>query len=296
LLKIVSFNFGVGAGHFFGGLTLWQSLKINLGKDFHFSLLHDLPIDVPFEDETLEPLLIPLEPDSLFQDTKSTILYQYLKHLDPDLIIVDTIWIVAAPFLDLFKAKKVFYSVYMPNFWFGFHPWDTEMNFPFHADQFDLCLSRDPGFSFDSSINIAPVINVPESLIKPPEIIRSVLSVPEDKKLALVAHNGEEGEIEGIIAHVDLDLKEYCLRSISSHDDASKSLFPLSHYMSGIDLAIGGCGDHFFYETKFYKIPSIYLPQPRIGNEQHWRLENCLDYEGPYDGADQMIKMILDLF
>uniref|UniRef100_UPI002637CCDF hypothetical protein n=1 Tax=Oceanispirochaeta sp. TaxID=2035350 RepID=UPI002637CCDF len=115
-------------------------------------------------------------------------------------------------------------------------------------------------------------------------------------KLALVAHNGHEGEIEKILEDADIDPNEYSLRSISSFDEVSKQLFPLSHYMSGVDLAIGGCGYHFFYETKFYNIQTLYFPQPRIGNEQHWRLEHCLDYDGPYDGADQMVQRIMELF
>ncbi|MDC7234164.1 MAG: hypothetical protein PQJ58_13095 [Spirochaetales bacterium] len=295
MLKIVSFHFGVGSGHFFGGVALWQQLKMIYGSDFHFMLFHDLPIEIPFEDDTLESVLVPLEPELLFSKPEATVLYQYLNHLAPDLIIVDTIWVPAAPLLHFFKAKKVFYSFFMPEFWFGVHPWDKEGFYPFNPEDYDLCLARDPVFGFPGSINIPPVINVHETLNKPPEIIRKVLQVSDDKKLALIAHNGEEGEIEKIMEQADIDPAEYCQRSLSSFQDVSNQLFPLSHYMSGIDLAIGGAGYHFFWETKYYNIPSIYIPQPRIGNEQHWRLENCSDYDGPYDGAEKMVNMILEL-
>lgn len=295
MLKIVSFHFGAGAGHFFGGIALWQSFKMNYKGEFHFSLLHDLPIDIPFEDETLESLLISLEPEILFETATTTILYQYLKHLDPDLIIVDTIWVPAAPLLDLFNAKKVFYSFYMPEFWFGYHPWDRKKFYPFNPSQYDLCLARDPHFQFPGSNSIPPVINVHESLLKSSEIIRSVLEVPSGKKLALIAHNGLDGEIEDIMKQADINPKEYCLRSLSSFENVSNRLFPLSHYMSGIDLAIGGGGYHFFYETKYYNILTFYNPQPRIGNEQHWRVEHCKEYKGPYNGAEIIVERILSL-
>ena len=38
------------------------------------------------------------------------------------------------------------------------------------------------------------------------------------------------------------------------------------------------------------------MPQPRIGNEQHWRLETNSNYSGPFNGADRIAGLIQDLF
>jgi hypothetical protein len=166
----------------------------------------------------------------------------------------------------------------------------------FDPKEYDLVFSIDPQFNFPGSRQLAPVINIHESLIQPPHLIRDVLQIPDDKKLALIAHNGQEGEIEKLMKNSHVNPDEYCQKSLSSYTEESETLFPLAHYMKGVDLAIGGSGYSFFWETKFYNIPTMYIPQPRIGNEQHWRLEHCLDYNGPYDGADQMVRRIMDLF
>ncbi len=277
-------------------LTLWQSLKEIYREDLSFTLLHCTGIESPLDDETLEAFPVNLEPESMFTSPRKTMLYQYIKHLDPDILIVDTIWFPVFPFLDEIKARKIFLSAYMPPEWFLPHRWDLEGLYAFDPDQFDYVFAIEPGFQFPGSIETPPVINVRESLLQSPDIIHRVLDVPEGKKLALVSHNGEEGEIEGILKNANIDPEEYCLRSLSSFDDKSQELFPLAHYMSGVDLAIGGCGYGFFYETRFHEIPSIYIPQPRIGNEQHWRLENNRNYSGPYDGADKISRMIQELF
>ncbi|MBF9018321.1 MULTISPECIES: hypothetical protein [unclassified Oceanispirochaeta] len=295
MIKIASLHFGSGGGHIFGGLTLWQTFKIYLKEPFHYSLLTDSVIELPFVDETLEVIPIVAEPEKMWGRDRETMLYQYLKHIDPDLIIVDNIWFPVKPFLHEFSAKTAIYFWFLPQQWFQTPPLDDGISHSFQAEDYDLPCTIDPHFHQDGCLNIPPVINIHQSNLQPPEIIRSVLEVPDNKKLALVAHNGHEGEIEDILKNADIDPDEYCLRSISSFDDVSKKLFPLSHYMSGIDLAIGGCGYHFFYETKFYKIPTIYIPQPRIGNEQHWRFEHCIDYEGPFNGADILVEKLLAL-
>jgi hypothetical protein len=296
LINIASLHFGSGGGHIFGGLTLWQTFKIYLKEPFHYYLLTDSVFELPFIDETLEVIPIVAEPEKMWGRDRETMLYQYLKHIDPDLIIVDNIWFPIKPFLHEFKAKTAIYFWFLPPEWFQTPPLEDGVSHAFQPEDYDLPFTIDPNFHLDGCINIPPVINIHDSTIQPPEIIRSVLEIPEGKKLALVAHNGHEGEIEEILKHADLDPNEYCLRSISSFDDVSKKLFPLSHYMGGIDLAIGGCGYHFFYETKFYDIPTIYIPQPRIGNEQHWRLEKNEDFKGPFNGADILVEKLLALF
>lgn len=295
MIEIVSLHFGSGAGHVFGGLALWQEFKRVFKSDFHFILLNDSPFQFPKDEESLEVHSIFLQADKVFHSDRDSVLYEHLKHLDPDIIIVDTVWFPILPILNEFRAIKVFYSAYMPEKWFTPPPFNDGTQAFFSADDYDLAFTIDPYFHIEGCINIAPVINVHESLIMPPDVIRSILEVPDDRKLALVAHNGHGGEIENILKDAELDPLEYCIRSISSFDDVSARIFPLSHYMSGVDLAVGGCGYHFFYETKFYQIPTLYFPQPRIGNEQNWRLDTNKDYDGPYNGVVKMVEMILFL-
>jgi len=194
-----------------------------------------------------------------------------------------------------FRAITSIYFWFLPPEWFRTPPLDDGVSVSFDPEEYNLAFTIDPHFELSGCISVPPVVNVHKNLIQPPEVIRTALNVPDDMKLALIAHNGHDGEIDEIMKQADIDPDEYCRRSVSSFDDVSRKLFPLSHYMSGVDLAIGGCGYFFFYETKFYKIPSLYFPQTRIGNEQHWRLMHNNDYSGPFNGAEIIVERILDL-
>jgi len=293
MLRVASINIGSGGGHLFGGLALWEAFKRHLEGSFQFYLLTDATIDVPIADERLEMIQILMEPEKYFFRDRETMLYQYLKHLDPEVIIVDHIWLPLRPILQDFQAKKIIFFRYMPPEWFQTPPIDDEI-LCFEPKEYDLAFTMDPGFTVPGCTPVNPVVNILPESNHSRDVIRSVLQVPDDKKLALIAHNGMEGEIENILEEADINQDEYCLRTLNSFDhEVSQQIFPLAHYMSGVDLAIGGCGYNFFYETKALGIKTLYFPQPRMGNEQHWRLEHCLNYDGPYDGADQMVALIL---
>ena len=209
------------------------------------------------------------------------------------MIIVDVMWLIFKPISRYFRAKQVIMFHYVQ---------DKVLHFPlrdgsicsFDAEEYDLAVSMEPHFNIPGCRPIPPVVNTHPSVLHPPHIIRERLNVPSGKKMALLAHSGLEGEIEKLKDDINIDPEEYCLRSISTFDRDEERLFPLAPYLTGVDFAIGGCG-WFFYETKALGIPSLYIPQPRLGNEQHWRLEMNRDYAGPYDGADNLAEMILAL-
>ena len=165
----------------------------------------------------------------------------------------------------------------------------------FDPGQYDLSFTMEPGFLVPGTESLPPVIGVTGEDIKPPGIIRNVLNVPDNRKLLLVAHNGLPGEIEEFTRQADYDPDEYELRSLSNINEAADRLFPLSHYLSGVDLAVGACGYNFFYETRFYNLPAVYIPVERAFESPVWRYETNRDYSGPFDGADILIERIMEI-
>jgi len=295
-MNIVLLSFGRGGGHLSRALAVYEGLRRHLYSPFSLTVLTDCIIDVGSGYEDIEFCQILVEPEKQFLDHRSTALYNILKHLDPDLILSDLSWLIIRPVLHEFKCRKVIFFRYLHYDYFHVPSVDGLVH-SFDPAEYDLSFTIDPNFRIEGCDSLSPLINIHERTNKKSQIIRDVLEVPRGKKLALLAHNGLEGELEQILSEVDVNPDEYCIRTISSFDhDISMKVFPLAHYMSGVDLAIGGCGYNFFYETKALGIQSLYFPQPRKGNEQHWRLEHCLNYNGPYDGADQMVKRILELF
>lgn len=295
-MNIVMLSYGKGAGHLARAFSLFESFKRSDIDTDLFTIITDSPLDVGDCYDEIEICQVLIEPEKVFLDDRTSALYNLLKHINPDLIISDMNWLILRPILNDFRAKKVILFRYVPEEVLHIQSVDGLIH-SFDPEEYDLAFTIDPSFSIEGCINLPPVINVHPSINYNRDIIRQVLKVPEDKKLALLAHNGFEGELDNIVKEIKIDPEEYCFRSISTFDDdISRKIFPLSHYMSGVDFAIGGCGYNFFYETKAHGIPTIYFPQERKGNEQHWRLDNCKDYEGPYDGADKMVEMILDLF
>ena len=295
MLKITSLNFGKGGGHLFCGLSLWQAFKRALKDDFSFYLMTSTNFPIPLEDESLEILRFNLEPKKAFENPKDTMLYQYLQQIEPDIILVDHLWFPVMFILDDFKAvKTIFFRHVKP-------PWLKTPLLPdgtvreFDSGLYDLSFTMEPNFLVPGTESLPPVIGVTKNDIKPPEIIRQVLSIPPDKKLLLAAHNGLPGELEEFAKQADYDPKEYALRSIGNINEAADELFPLSHYLSGVDLAIGACGYNFFYETRFYDLPTHYIPIERAFESPVWRYKTNKNYSGPFDGADQMIKRILEI-
>ena len=293
-MNILSLHFGSGAGHLFGGLSLWQAFKAII-PDLTYYLLTDSGFPVPIEDDSLEILRMNLEPQKFFSRDKDTMLYQYLEHLNPDVIIVDHIWLPVMPILESFNAKKIIYFRQVQPQWLQTPELPDGSVKAFTPDDYDLVFNIEPGFELDHAQQVPPLIGVSSENVKSPDIIRRVLNVPDGKKLALAAHNGHPGELEQILTEADIDREEYHLVSLSNMKDEADQLFPLSHYLSGVDLAIGGCGYNFFYETRFYDLPAIYLPQFRDMEDQRWRLEANRKYSGPFDGADRIAMFIQSL-
>lgn len=290
---IASLHFGSGGGHFFGGLALWRAFKRNC-TDFHFVLLTDSDIDIPIEDPTLEIIRINIELEKLYSRDKQTMLYTILKQLEPDLIIVDQVWFPLQPIIQEFKSLKVIFFRFTPSGWFKTPPLPDGRPRQFQSDNYDMVYNIEPSFQLDGAIEIPPVLGVHPDEVKAPEIIREAFSIPYGKKLALLAHAGYRGEMEQILEKANLDPVQYEIVSLDVLDEKNVSLFPLSHYMGGVDLAIGGCGYGFFYETLFYGMKSIYIPQERGVGDQVWRYKKNRTYSGPFDGADKMISSILN--
>ena len=293
-MNIISLHFGKGAGHLFGGLALWQACKRACGNDLQFYLLTDSDLFVPLDDETLEIIRMDLEPRLYFRHDRQTMLYQYLKQLEPDVILSDHLWLPLIPILQDFKAKKAIFFRQIEPIWLQTPPLKDGTVLKFDPEEYDLVFNMEPGFELEDALSVPPVIGVTKEEIQPPGIIRDALEVPAGKKLALAAHNGMPGELETIMADADIDSNEYHLVQLSNLDERADRIFPLSHYLSGVDLAIGGCGYNFFYETRFYDLPTIYQPQKRAAENQKWRLDTNLDYSGPFDGADKIVKRIME--
>lgn len=295
MLSVVSLNFSAGGGHLFAGLTLWQAFRDALAEPFRFTILTDAPFDLPREEESLEVIQIFLEPDKYFTADRETVLYQYLVQIDPDILIVDHIWFPLQGILPLIRSRWFIFFRYIFPGWFNPPVFSDGSVHAFDPESYDLAFVIEPGFSVPGCVPVSPSVNTAERHRKDPGIIRDVLRVPKDKKLALVAHIGYSGEAEELIRRADCDPDEYCLRSLSLREDESRRLFPLAHYLSGVDLAIGGCGYNFFYETRSYGLAALYTPQKRPGDEQLWRFAHNRDYSGPFDGARQMVERMLAL-
>ncbi len=294
-MKIASLHFGNGGGHLFGGLAIWQAFRRCIPDNLSFYLLTNSEFPIPVEDPTLDILRLHLEPGKFFARDRDTMLYQYLEHLDPDVIIVDHIWLPVMPILESFKGKKIIYFRQIQPQWLQTPELPDGSVKAFNPESYDLVFNIEPGFDLNHAVKVPPLIGVSSEDVKSPEVIRRVLNVPEGKKLALAAHNGHPGELEKILKETDINRDEYHLVSLSNLNDEADQLFPLSHYLSGVDLAIGGCGYNFFYETRFYDLTAIYLPQFRDMEDQHWRLETNRHYSGPFNGAEIMVQKILSL-
>ena len=292
-MLVASLHFGSGGGHFFGGLALWRAFRRTC-KNFHFTLLTDSVLDVPEQDDSLEIIRINIEKKRLYSRDRETMLYTILKELDPDILIVDQVWFPLQPIIGDFKCLKSIFFRYVVDQWFQTPPLPDGKPRYFNPENYDLVYSVEPSFSVPGSIHLPPILGVHPDDVKPPELIRNAFYIPEGKKMALLAHAGFKGEMDQILEQAEIDKDEYEIVSLDVEDERNVSLFPLAHYLSGVDLAIGGCGYGFLYETLFYGMKSLYFPQNRGMGDQIWRYKHNQDYKGPFDGADKMVQSLLE--
>jgi hypothetical protein len=289
--RIAHLGFGRGSGHVAKALAVLFGLK-RAGYDFDFQLLCDSDFGYLAEPHCGVSYLA-LQPELHSIDARRSELFLCLNEMEPDLVIVDGIWLPFLPVMEYLRCKKMILFRYFAEEWFSCRLPDGG-SVAFDPSAYDAAFSIEPNFERPGLESLPPLLMRKRDEILGREEARLRLGAAEGKKLAVLAHNGVEGEIDAMAAEA-LGEEKGGFTLVRSTNADGGGFFPLCDYAAGIDLLIAGAGYSAFYESAYFRIPTRFLPQERPGGEQDWRLARNSGIVVDENGADILAHRIAAL-
>jgi hypothetical protein len=289
-MKIVYFCFGRGSGYLVRAASLFFALKrAKVACEFAAVTNCDIHHVVRpfFTHHFLQP-----EPDKLFIRDRDTDLYHTLEQLNPDLIIVDGVWVLFFPILNDFTFKQILLIRHVPKKWLSV-PLPNGQVIEINPGDYDLAFNVEPNFYIPGFLDVNPLIVKNHDEIYTREKALHLLEVPEGKKLCVIAHNGFKGEFEKLLKKTKDVPSDYHIYITTNRNE--KGLFPLADYANAIDLLIGGVGYSLFYESIYFNIPAQFKIFPRDREDVRWRLKTNSNYTFIENGADQIVQKITEV-
>lgn len=225
------------------------------------------------------------------ENYKSSVLYNTIMEIKPDVLIVDHIWHTLHQFIDKLPFKKIYLATQVDNSFFTVPLKNQKLIFI--PEDYNYIFSIEP---FKSSIKMTPlnpfiIRNKNEILTKKDALLK--LNLSSDKKNCLFAFNGHPGDFERI-------KKMYSyLEDVGYHmvytTNYKSGIFPVVDYFNAFDLIICGAGYNAFWEASYFKKEAIVVPVPTKFENQQRRIDECIDYKFEENGSDQLVDIILSL-
>ncbi len=208
-----------------------------------------------------------------------------LLDFGPDILIVGQFWAPLRFILPLPDCEHWLLIRRCPDIWFEGPP-----EAPFDPTQYERIIAVEPleYDVFTDRIDPGVICNPDEC--RPREALRELLNVEESRRLIVVSHAGEPGEIDEIPVRAGPDdLVVY----FSLYDDQAP--FPLCSWLSGADAVLCGAGYNTFWEARTlgYFDRTRFVPFSRQIDDQAWRVRECSAVRPKTNGADTLARWIL---
>ena len=236
---------------------------------------------------------ISLEEDSryLAKNFSSSVLFKTLNDLKPDILLVDLLWFPFRHFIGELQCKKIFLFSQVDDSFFKLQL--TEGAVSFNPKDYHRVISIEPLPSGISMTKINPLIIRNKDEIFPREEALSKLNLNNSENNCLFAFNGAPGEFEEIKKRYSYLEEEGWRMEYSSNYKGG--LFPAVDYFNAFDLLICGAGYNSFWEAIYFNKEAIFMPGPRIFENQQRRIELCQEYYFDENGADQLVDIIMGM-
>jgi hypothetical protein len=288
-MKVVYFSFGEGSGHVVLAASIYNSFR-RKNIDVEYVTLTNSRFGHLVSNDFLH-IAVKAQPELLFKNDRDTELYILLKDLQPDVLIVDSVWLAVLPILKEFRCTRIALFFWKPDSWFRLERPGHE-TVDFNITDYDYAVSCEPGFSRNGFVNIEPIVVKNRNEIFSRKEALKKLGFDDNRKTCIVAHNGYKGEINSIASSAGDFKNDYQVKVLTNEDGAG--LFPLAMYANGIDLLIGGAGYNLFYETRYFGLDAKFIPKERRADDQFWRVKTNGNYIFNENGADILVDLILN--
>jgi len=292
MLNILYYTSGLtGAGRVVLGISIGNALRRNNVR-CRYTILSSSRFGFLSGDFT--HLDVPVEPAEKYSlnNYKHSELYKTIVEYKPDILVVDLLWFTLHNFIRGLDCKKIFLCRQVHDRFFTISSPDGALSF--HPDAYDTCLAIEPFTPKIKMKQINPLIirNHNEILSRTSALQELGLADSGDKKVCLFAFNGkphEFAEIKKMYSY--LEDEGYIMVYSTNYQGG---LFPTVDYFNAFDLIICGGGYNSFWEAVYFNKDALFVPVKRRFEDQGWRISNCRDYSFTENGADQLVRIIMD--
>ncbi len=237
-------------------------------------------VEIPIEE------LHKLSPDNY----KLSVLYNVIVDYSPDVLIVDLLWFPLQGFIRELTCKKVLLLRYVDNSFFSIkHAFPALEFIPSYYD--DIIAIEPVPYPFKSFTVNPIIIRNKNEILSRHDALRSI-GCERGKPLCLVSINGEPGEFEKVKLQYEY-LENEGFELVYSTNYNPNSLFPAVDHFNAFDMVVCSAGYNSFWETVYFDMQAILVPEIRAFGDQRWRVGNCTTHSFEENGADQLVDYIM---
>ena len=292
MLKAVYYTSGTtGSGRIVTGISIGNAFKrkgipceytIVSGSDFSHLISDFINVKIPLE-----------ESDALSEKKyRSSSLFNTLKELNPDVLIVDLLWFTLFNFINELQCKKIFLSRQVNDSFFSISLPLKKIEFA--PESFNEIIATEPFESVVKMRQINPIVIRNRNEIFPRDEAIHKLGIKGKKSVGLLAYNGTPGEYEAMKKKYDY-LESAGYQMIYSTNYSGKGFFPIVDYYNAVDFIVSGAGYNSFWEIIYFNKEAVFEPVKRMFENQERRIIECSDYTFSENGADQLVDIVLGI-
>jgi len=286
MTKVAYFTAGtVGAGDLLQGLAIERALR-RAGSDVEFRAFSPEPPFPYAKYASLVPVPVRMQELQHAKSARDSDLAGALLEFRPDILIVGLFWAPLHHILPLPNCEHWLLIRRCPDIWFE----GPELA-PFDPGQYQRIIAAEP-LEYDLFTDrIDPGVICNRDECRPPGALKELLRIDPSRRLVVVSHAGEQGEIDQMPVEAGPD---DVVVYFSLYDDLAP--FPLAEWIGGADAIVTGAGYNSFWEARTlgYFDRTHFVPFPRRIDDQAWRVRECSGFNPQTNGADTLASWIIE--
>ncbi len=290
-MKIVYYTSGTtGIGRLVQGISIGNALK-RRNADCQYTIVSSSDVAHLSDIFGINHIEVPPEnEDRLSQfNWSSSILYQILMGLDPDVLLIDLMWFTLYYFIEDLKCKKIFLCRQVDESFFTISLPDYPISF--QPDDFNLILKTEPFKTDIPMTQINPIIIRNRNEIFTRDEAMSRLGLDPAGKYCLMTYSGDPNDFENKKMKYDyLKDDDFTMIYWANYHN---TLFPAVDYYNAFDFIISSAGYNSFWEAVYFQKDSLFIPQEKRFEDHQMRIDECSDFRYEENGADQLVDLII---
>ncbi len=286
-LNIVYYTSGMtGSGRIVTGIAIGNALRRN-GINCRYTILSSSSfanLSTDFEHEE-----IPFEDEKAFsrENHASSILYNTLIRLKPDVLLIDLLWFPLFHFIERIECVKILLCRQVHDRFFSIKL--TDETLIINPAHFNMIIATEPYKSSIEMSRINPIVIRNRNEIFSREEALKRLNLNDGNQICLFAYNGHPEDFERVrkkYTHLD----EFYTVVYSTNYRGG--IFPAVDYFNAFDFIVSGAGYNAFWEIIYFNKEAVFEPTETVFEDQTQRIRDCQEFYFDINGSDQLAGII----